>query len=66
MREKIIDEMKHWGEDDTWQILNDNIDAYKIFKGEIETIVSGADEYSKDEIIESLKYELKSLDEELR
>ncbi len=62
MQEKIIDEMKHWGEEEDY--TQDNLDCYKIFKGAIEEI-AGSDE-SREEIIESLKHELKRLEEELR
>ena len=45
--------------------LKDNLETYEIFKGAIEEI-SNAEEYSKEEILESLKYELKNLEGELR
>ncbi len=63
MQEKIIEDMKHWGEEEDY--TKDNLDAYKNFKEAIEEI-SVAEEYSKEEILESLKYELKNLEGELR
>ena len=63
MKEKIYEDMKHWGEEEDY--TKDNLDAYKKFKEAIENI-SVAEEYSKEEILESLKYELKSLEGELR
>ena len=63
MQEKIYEDMKHWGEEEDY--TKDNLDAYKKFKEAIEDI-SAAEEYSKEEILESLKYELKSLEGELR
>lgn len=44
--------------------LKDNLETYEIFKQAIEEI-SIAEEYSKEEILESLKYELKNLEGEL-
>ena len=63
MQEKIYEDMKHWGEEEDY--TKDNLEAYEIFKQAIEEI-SVAEEYSKEEILESLKYELKSLKGELR
>ena len=63
MQEKINEDMKHWGEEEDY--TKDNLDAYKKFKEAIEEI-SVAEEYSKEEILESLKYELESLKGELR
>lgn len=44
--------------------LKDNLETYEKFKQAIEEI-SIAEEYSKEEILESLKYELKNLEGEL-
>jgi len=63
MQEKIYEDMKHWGEEEDY--TKDNLEAYEMFKQAIEEI-SVAEEYSKEEILESLKYELKSLKGELR
>ena len=63
MQEKIIEDMKHWGEVEDY--TKENLKAYETFKSAIEEI-SVAEEYSKDEILESLKYELKNLEGELR
>lgn len=62
MQEKIIEDVKHWGEED---YTKENLEAYETFKEAIEEI-SVAEEHSKEEILESLKYELKSLKGELR
>lgn len=64
MQEKIYEDSKHIGEDDYYQRIIDNNDTYEIFKRAIEEI-AGSDE-SREEIIKSLKYELKRLEEELR
>lgn len=65
MEEKIIDEMKHWGEEGNY--IQDNLDYYEIFKGEIEGIVYYPEDYStKEDILEKLKEELKNLEEVLR
>lgn len=63
MQEKIYEEMKHWGEVEDY--TKENLEAYETFKQAIEEI-SVAKEYSKEEILESLKYELKNLEGELR
>lgn len=65
MQEKIIEEMKHWGEEEDY--TQDNLDYYEIFKGEIEGIVYYSEDYStKEDIIKKLKEELKNLEEVLR
>lgn len=65
MQEKIIDEMKHWGEDEDY--TQDNLEYYEIFKGEIEGIVYYPEDYStKEDIIKKLKEELKNLERVLR
>lgn len=67
MQEKIIDEMKYWGEEIDY--TEDNLRTYEIFKDAIESIVEDKDfieNTTKEEIIENLRYELKSLEEELR
>ena len=64
MQEKIYEDSKHIGEDDTYQKMIDNAYTYEIFIRAIEEIAN-SDE-SKEEIIEDLKYELKRLEEELR
>lgn len=63
MQEKIIEDMKHWGEEEDY--TKENLEAYETFKKAIEEI-SVAEENSKEEILENLKYELKCLEGELR
>lgn len=65
MQEKIIDEMKCWGEEDYTQ---SNLDAYEIFKNSIDDIanMSNPEDFTKEDILEMLNEELKSLEEELR
>lgn len=63
MQEKIIEDMKHWGEEEDY--TKENLEAYETFKEAIEELLV-AEEHSKEEILESLKYELKSLEGELR
>lgn len=68
MQEKIYEDSKHIGEDDGYQILVDNIDAYEIFMNAIDEIAnaSNIEDFSKEDLIESLNYELNSLKEVLR
>lgn len=65
MQEKIIDEMKYWGEENYTQ---DNLDAYEIFKNRIDDIanMSNPEDFTKEDILEILKEELDSLEKELR
>lgn len=63
MQEKIIEDMKHWGEEEDY--TKENLEAYETFKEAIEGI-SVAEKDSKEEILENLKYELKCLEGELR
>ena len=64
MEEKIIDEMKHWGEEVDY--TQDNIEHYERFKWEIEGIVNYPEDYSKETILENLKEELETLEKELK
>lgn len=66
MQEKIIDEMKHWGEEIDY--TQDNLDAYETFKLRIDDIanMSNPEDFTKEDILELLKEELKELEEELR
>lgn len=66
MQEKIIEEMKHWGEESDY--TQDNLDAYKVFKNAIDDIanMSNPEDFTKDDILQMLKEELESLDEELK
>ena len=64
MQEKIIDEMKHWGEEEDY--TQDNLDYYERFKWEIEGIVNYPEDYTKEQILAKLKEELEALEEELR
>lgn len=66
MQEKIIEEMKHWGEEPDY--TQDNLDAYKVFKNAIDDIanMSNPEDFTKDDILQMLKEELESLDEELK
>ena len=68
MQEKIYEESKHIGEDDSYQILVDNIDAYELFVNAIEEIAnaSNIEDFNKEDILESLRYELNSLKEVLK
>lgn len=64
MQEKIIDEMKYWGEEEDY--TQDNLEYYERFKWEIEGIVNYPDDYTKEQILEKLKEELKDLERVLR
>ena len=66
MEEKIIEEMKHWGEEPDY--TQNNLDAYEVFKREIEDIanMSNPEDFTKEDILEILKERLESLEEELR
>lgn len=66
MQEKIVEEMKHWGEEPDY--TQDNLDAYKIFKDAIDDIanMSNPEDFTKEDILEMLKEELKRVEEELR
>lgn len=64
MKEKIIDEMKHWGEEEDY--TQENLEHYEIFKWEIEGIVNHPEDYTKDQTIAKLKEELEALEEVLR
>lgn len=64
MKEKIAEVMKHWGEDEDY--TQDNLDYYERFKWEIEGIVNYPEDFTKEQIIEKLKEELKDLEEVLR
>ena len=64
MQEKIVDEMKRWGEEEDY--TQDNLDYYERFKWEIEGIVNYPDDYTKEQIIAKLKEELEGLEGELR
>lgn len=66
MQEKIIDEMKHWGEEEDY--TQDNLDTYETFTRAIDEIanMSNLEDFNKYQIIEMLKEELESLEKELR
>ena len=64
MKEKIIDEMKHWGEEEDY--TQDNLEYYERFKWQIEGIVNYSEDYTKDQMVAALKEELEALEEVLR
>ena len=64
MKEKIIDEMKHWGEEEDY--TQANLEYYERFKWQIEGIVNYPEDYTKDQMVAALKEELEVLEEVLR
>ena len=64
MKEKIIDEMKHWGEEEDY--TQDNLEYYERFKWQIEGIANHPEDYTKDQMVVALKEELEVLEEVLR
>lgn len=64
MKEKIAEEMKHWGEEEDY--TKDNLEYYERFKWQIEGIVNYPEDYTKDQMVATLKEELEALEEVLR